>query len=335
VDLGDDERAAEVLMSGLVVLVGGSGFIGTNMVPLCLAAGYRVRIVDIAPSKAFPELHVAADVRDVGQLREACEGAEVIVNLAAEHRDDVRPLAKYHEVNVLGGRNVCAVATALDVRRVVFTSSVAVYGHQTGEPDEQYPHLPVNEYGRTKSLAEKEYLDWHRAAPGRNLAIIRPTVVFGIGNRGNVYTLLSQVANPMFVMVGSGRNRKAMAYVENVAAFLLHAMKLDGLVLANYVDTPSLQMRELVTLVRRKLGKADGLGPVMPASIAWLLGAMFDAVAGISGRRFPISRIRVEKFRSETVFAARKVRDLGFSPPFALLDALNKTIEAEFRCRPQ
>ena len=65
------------------------------------------------------------------------------------------------------------------------------------------------------------YKDWQSEDPeNRTLIIVRPTVIFGEGNRGNVYNLLNQVASRRFVMFGNGKNIKSMAYVENIAAFL-------------------------------------------------------------------------------------------------------------------
>ena len=73
----------------------------------------------------------------------------------------------------------------------------------------------------------------------KTLVIIRPTVVFGEGNRGNVFNLMNQIAKNRFMMVGSGTNRKSMAYVENVAAFLEYSLSFQsGLHVHNYVDKP-------------------------------------------------------------------------------------------------
>jgi GlcNAc-P-P-Und epimerase len=84
---------------------------------------------------------------------------------------------------------------------------------------------PFNEYGRSKYQAEEVFRRWQQEdANQRTLVIVRPTVVFGERNRGNVYNLLKQLASGHFVMVGKGPKYKSMAYVENVAAFLEHAL---------------------------------------------------------------------------------------------------------------
>ena len=111
----DDLRSRGVRMSAQVTVIGGSGFIGTRLVRRLREAGHSVTIVDKAKSPAYPELVRIADVRDPAALREACRGSEVIYNLAAEHRDDVRPLSLYDEVNVGGATNTCEAARELGV----------------------------------------------------------------------------------------------------------------------------------------------------------------------------------------------------------------------------
>jgi nucleoside-diphosphate-sugar epimerase len=89
------------------------------------------------------------------------------------------------------------------------------------------------------------------------LAIVRPTVVFGEGNRGNVYILMQQVALGKFLMVGSGKNFKSMAYVGNVVSFIFHTLSLGpGVHIFNYVDGPDLSTKDLIEHVRQGLGKS-------------------------------------------------------------------------------
>jgi GlcNAc-P-P-Und epimerase len=204
---------------GRVGVIGGSGFIGSWLVEALRGQGYQVRIIDIETSERFPDLVVRADVRDPAALLEACRGCDVLYNLAAEHRDDVRPRERYRQVNVEGAHNTYAVAERLGIERVVSTSSVAVYGLPKGETDEDAPLRPSNEYGRTKLEAETAFRRWAERSPGRSLGIVRPTVVFGPGNRGNVYVLLRQIASGRSIVVGKGANRKSMAYVRQRRRF--------------------------------------------------------------------------------------------------------------------
>ncbi len=112
-----------------VSLLGGSGFIGTRLSNrLSNRDDIQFNIVDKLPSHSFPRLSLLADVRSLNQLSAAIRKQAVIINLAAEHRDDVRPVTLYDEVNVNGAINICSVAREKFVNKIIFTSSVAVYG---------------------------------------------------------------------------------------------------------------------------------------------------------------------------------------------------------------
>lgn len=316
-----------------VAVIGGSGFIGSVLVRRLLERGADVVIADKRPSERFPALWHRCDVRDSGALVDVLQGCGLVYNLAAEHRDDVRPASLYYDVNVDGARNVCQACEALDIKRLVFTSTVAVYGETGGTPaTEDTPANPFNDYGRSKLEAEKIYVQWAEASSGRSLAILRPTVVFGEGNRGNVYELVRQIAAGRFVMVGAGKNRKSVAYVENVVEGLLALGDCDpGVRVFNYADKPDFDMTALVATVGVMVGRGGVAGGArIPYALALAIGRTLDAAAVLTGLEFPVSAVRVRKFCMETVIASDRLRDSGFEPPYELEEGLRRTVSAEF-----
>ena len=314
-----------------VIVLGGSGFIGTRLVARLKELGREVRIGDLQPSETFPDLHFPCDVRDAGTMADLLGDGGSLINLAAEHRDDVRPISRYHETNVEGARQVCLAATKAGIRTLVFTSSVAVYGFQPFPVDESGPFNPFNPYGETKLQAEGIYRAWAEADPARSLVIIRPTVVFGEGNRGNVYNLLRQIASGRFMMVGPGTNRKSMAYVGNVADALIHGLTLGpGTHIFNYVDTPDMTMNELVALLNQSLKRPPASRWRIPLPVAMAGGHILDSIARATGRTFPISAIRVRKFCESTQFEANRLKSSAFVPRFSLQEGLENTIQSEF-----
>lgn len=316
-----------------ILIVGGSGFIGTRLARRLLKAGHEVRIFDKTPSPAFPDLCVAGDVRDRASLLSAVEDANIIYNLAAEHRDDVSPVSLYDEVNVVGAENLAAAAEAHGIRQIVFTSTVAVYPFTQSPLDEDATPVPFNDYGRTKLLAENVHRRWLEKDSARSLVIVRPTAVFGEGNRGNVYNLIKQVASGRFVMVGDGRNRKSIAYIENVAAALEFVLSLGpGEHVFNYADQPDFDMNTLVGDIRETAGRSRNPGLRLPKAAGLALGTTFDLLARLAGRNFPISRIRVEKFCANTRFDSSRIIDAGFIPLVDIREALRRTVAAEFGC---
>ena len=161
---------------------------------------------------------------------------------------------------------------------------------------------------------------------------MRPTAVFGRGNRGNIYNLFNQIANRGFVFIGSGKNKKSIAYIENVASFLEFTLGFgSGLYIYNYIDKPDYDMQTLVCYIKKLLGKKRKTDFKLPYFAGYLTGALFDFLSFVTGRKFPISRIRIDKFCSSTVFSAAKLQATGFNPPFTLAEGIAKFIQAEFR----
>jgi nucleoside-diphosphate-sugar epimerase len=315
-----------------ILVTGGSGFIGTNLVSDLLKEGHKVLIYDKQRSETYPDLCMVADVRDKEKLSHSMREVDVVYHLAAEHRDDVSPVSLYYEVNVGGAENLVYAMEEKGVHRLIFTSTVALYGLNSGEPDEDSPIKPFNDYGKSKYQAEIVFNKWHERDPKRSLIIVRPTVIFGERNRGNVFNLLNQIASGKFMMVGDGKNKKSMGYVLNLTHFMTKLLESDpGIHIYNYSDKPDLDMAELVKITQDTLGIRRNNNIRIPYSIGLLGGYAFDILAKLTGRTFPISSIRIKKFCANTKITAEKLKTIGFAPPYSLSEGLKRMILSEFK----
>ena len=312
-----------------VAIIGGAGFVGTRLAARFDRSALKYLICDINIENRSSNI-TYLDVEDVNSF-DQLDGFKSIINLAAVHRDDVWPLSRYDDVNVQGAVNVCNAARKYNISKIVFTSSVAVYGFAPADTGESGDPNYFNDYGRSKYLAEGIYKDWQgEDSENRTLVIIRPTVIFGEGNRGNVYNLLRQVATRRFVMFGKGNNKKSMAYVENVAAFLEHSVSFKtGLHLYNYIDKPDFDMNALVTIVRKTLFGKENVGLRLPGFFGIFIGYLADVVAMLIGKSLPVSSIRVKKFMSTSQFSS-SISETQFTPPVGLEEGLEKTLRYEF-----
>lgn len=315
-----------------VCVVGGSGFIGSKISEKLTALNIPFVIVDKRPSPVFGERVRLADIRDIDALRNSVQG-DCIVHLAAAHRDDIQPISVYDDVNILGTENICAVADERGIDSIVFASSVAVYGFAEINTDESGRVAPFNDYGRTKAAAEEVLYKWQACKPDtRSLTIIRPTVVFGPGNRGNVFNLFNQIAKKRFVMIGKGRNVKSLAYVDNVADFFIHFIgQRPGVQTFNYVDGPDLTMNELVSLVRGRLFGSYDVGLRLPMAIGSFFGVIADFVAVAVNRRLPLSSQRVKKFVANTSFSTKYKETHMFKPKVDLKSGIDMTLDLDFK----
>ena len=316
-----------------VIVIGASGFVGDRVLARLTDTEANITACDIRPLQSEGARRCEFRRLDVVTLNDSdvFSGADVIINLAAEHRDNVSPLSKYHHVNVDGAKNVCSAAATAGVSTIIFTSSVAIYGFAPANTDEGGEPKYFNEYGKTKFEAEQVYMRWQAEDPKRrSLIIVRPTVIFGPGNRGNVYNLIKQIADGRFAMFGNGRNVKSMAYVENVADFLVQrTAEGPGVHIYNYVDKPDLSMNELVQVVRKTLFNKSGVGLRLPKILGVAIGFGFDFLAWLIRRPLPISSIRVKKFMATTQFSTA-VAETGFKAPYTLAEGLEETLRYEF-----
>ena len=316
-------------MAKKITVIGGSGFVGTN---LCRSLAIKQRdfeIIDLKMSNEFPDKCKIADVRDLASLRSAITG-DLVINLAAVHRDDIKDVSEYRLTNVDGAHNVATACEELGINKIVFTSSVAVYGFAEPGTGESGSINPYNEYGRTKFEAEEKLRAWHSKGE-RELIIVRPTVIFGEGNRGNVYNFLNQIASGKFIMIGDGKNKKSMAYVGNIVAFLERTIEVKASYsVFNYVDSPDLSMNELVSQVREKLRDKSGVGFRIPFWLGLILGYIADGFARVSGKTLKVSSLRIIKFASSTEFTSSKLNLDGFVAPYSLQDGISRTLISEF-----
>ena len=308
-------------------IIGGAGFVGSRLISILDKKSKKYFLGDINDSS---EKSIKLDITDLDSLDHIAV-SDCIVNLAAVHRDDIRPISRYDDVNVQGSVNVCEAARKHCIKKIIFTSSVAIYGFAPADTDELGESNYFNDYGRTKYLAEQVYKKWQAEDPeNRSLVIVRPTVIFGEGNRGNVYNLLKQIASGRFAMFGNGKNWKSMAYVENVAAFLEYSLSFKpGLHIYNYIDKPDFDMNSLVYEARKTLFGKNNVGLRLPAFLGMAIGYLADAVAKVTGKTLPISSIRVKKFMGTTQFAS-SVSETGFVPSISLEEGLARTLRYEF-----
>ncbi|MCW7762043.1 NAD-dependent epimerase/dehydratase family protein [Photorhabdus luminescens] len=315
----------------MIKIIGGSGFIGTRLSAQLKKENIKFKIIDKRRSEAFPNNWEYGDVTKSESLLKSLKDTSIIINLAAEHKDNVHPISLYYDVNVDGAKNVCSIAEQLNIKHIIFTSSVAVYGFAEKETAEDGEFHPFNDYGKSKLESEYIYNAWQIKEKDRTLVTIRPTVVFGEKNRGNVYNLFQQIASGRFLMIGAGNNKKSMAYVDNVAAFLQYATSFSsGRHVFNYVDKPDLTMNELTNIICNALDKRKS-NIKIPYTIGILGGYCFDILSKITGKEFPISSIRVKKFCARTQFKSNYIEETSFKAPVSLEQGITNTVQSEFK----
>lgn len=315
-------------MKNKILIIGGSGFVGSFLIKEL--QDKIVENLDKNSSPFFDNITINCDIRNLNKIK-ISKDVKCVVLLAAEHRDDVSPTSLYYDVNVQGTKNVLKVMDKVGVKNIIFTSSVAIYGLNKINPHESHSEDPFNHYGKSKWQAEEVIKKWyHNDTKNKSVTIIRPTVIFGERNRGNVYKLLKQISSGKFIMIGKGQNKKSMAYVGNVVAFIKDRIneEVSGYHIYNYVDKPDYNMHELVSIVEKKM-KLNIPKIKIPYWLGMLGGFCFDIFSIITTKKFTLSSVRVKKFCATTQFEANKVHSI-FNSPYSLDQGLNQTLDHEF-----
>jgi nucleoside-diphosphate-sugar epimerase len=216
------------------VVFGGSGFIGRHLTLELLANGYEVHIADLQPP-TIPDVqfHIC-DVRQPIEL-EIEKVPSVVFNLAAVHRTPGHHLNEYYETNIGGASNILDWCNQKQIKKIVFTSSIAVYGPSEELKVESSALQPIHAYGKSKALAEKLFQTWYSEdSTHRSLIICRPAVIFGAGENGN-FTRLAKALKFRYFFYPGGRNTiKASGYVKDLAKSLLFMSNKTSNSIATY-----------------------------------------------------------------------------------------------------
>lgn len=321
-----------------IVIFGGTGFIGTHLAQHMLDSPEteHVLLVDLNPPRTGPYVsrlteglqngrasYIQGDVRE-SIAPEIFAAPDIIFNFAAIHREPGHVAHEYYVTNIKGAENVCDYADATGCKRMVFTSSISPYGPSEETKNEDSIPVPETAYGGSKLVAEKIHTAWRNKADDRKLLIMRPGVVYGPGEGGNVTRLVRSVVKGYFAFMGNRNTRKAGGYVKElceVMLFGLHHQDVTGeqVTLLNFSLDPPRTLEDFVTTIRDVAGIKR-----TPFSVpqALLVGVSYpiDAVAKILCIQQPISPVRMKKLARSTNIEPKRLRMLGYQYKYTFIE---------------
>lgn len=314
-----------------ILVIGSAGFIGQFLVKKLADENHEVVGLDVNPHPT--EMHdiftcSTGDLCSRHDVSRAAQGVDVIISLAAKHHDFGVSREEFFHVNKTGTQILLDVAGEQGIKQLIFYSTVAVYGTREEPSTEEMEPRPDSDYGESKLAGEMLIHSWCDADKSRCVTIIRPTVIFGPNNYANVYNLIDMIYKKKFVFVGSGNNIKSVAYVENLVdatIFLMGKLK-PGIQIYNYSDEPQMTIKEIV----------DAISTFMPHGVPewklplWLaasFGSIFDVLARITSRNYPITAARIKKFATATPHKADKIRALGFQQKVDTKEGFRRMVE--------
>lgn len=323
------------------VLFGGTGFIGTHFARYLLDNGLseQVLLADIKPPSInlwpapYQEYlkngqirYLEVDVRNFIEHPDLPAHADLVVNLAAVHREPGHEAYEYFGTNLPGAENVCEWAEKVGCSRIIFVSSIAPYGPSEEEKYENSLPVPLTPYGSSKLAAEKINIGWQRSVVDRKLIIVRPGVVFGPGEGGNVTRLIRAVLGRYFFYMGNRETRKAGGYVRELCHSLHWAMeKLEaqkkGAIMFNFTMDPAPSIEEYVNAICRVAGVRRFI-PSVPAAFLLCISYFIDIFTRPLNINHPFSPVRVRKLIRSNNIVPGFIRENSYQYKYTLDQAL-------------
>ena len=317
-----------------ILITGSSGFIASHFIKF-FPKKYFIYGLDINKSSSTNNIF---DIRKNINLKGLAKDIDLIINLAAVHREPGHKPNEYFDTNILGAENVTDFAEKVGCNRIIFTSSISPYGIEDKLKDENTVPCPNTPYGSSKLAAEKIHISWqNRDIKKRVLTIVRPGVVFGKGEGGNMSRLVKLIHKNFFFYMGNKDTRKAGIYVKELVNQILWVHekqiknKLPKITLFNATMWPNPSISDYVNNVKLA-ANIKRFVPNVPYSILMFFGFIFELFFKMIRKANPFSPVRLRKLVRPNLVKPSFLIKHKYRPIYTLRSALEdwKNEDPEF-----
>lgn len=301
------------------IIFGGSGFIGTHLIHMLKktkpdANIYDLDIVMPGEEGVVPGIvekndgvnYIRCDVRSQIQLDIKTTPEDVVFNLAAVHRTPGHEDKEYFETNIRGAENVTRWCEEKSIKKMIFTSSIAPYGASEELKTEDTLPTPNTPYGISKLVAEKIHESWAAKNSGQ-LIIVRPGIVYGKGEHGNMTRLYSGIKKRYFFYTRKD-TIKACIYVKELVSFFMWALEQEKIGIWNCTFEPAYTILQICEAMK----KATNMKRFIPSMPGKLLVGIATVVGPLGGKLVGIHPARVKKLMISTNICGKKLKDSGY-----------------------
>lgn len=302
-------------------IFGGSGFIGTHLIHLLKETHPEANIFDldivmpgeegVVPGiveKNDGVVYERVDVRKKIEWEVDTTPDDVVFNLAAVHRTPGHEDVEYFETNIRGAENVTEWCEAHNIKKILFTSSIAPYGAAEELKKETTLPTPNTAYGISKLVAEKIHMTWKEKVGGQ-LLIVRPGIVYGKGEHGNMTRLYSGISKHYFFYTRKD-TIKACIYVKELVRFFMWGMENGKEGVWNCTFEPAYNIEQICEAMKKATGMEKNWIPTVPGK---LLMGVAAVVGPIGGKVVGIHPARVKKLMVSTNINGDKLKNSGYT----------------------
>lgn len=323
------------------IIFGGSGFIGTHLINMLREvkngddAIYDLDIVMPGEEGVVPGVvgrideveYVRLDVRKPFDIDFTPTPDDIIFNLAAVHRTPGHKDTEYFETNIRGAENIVEFAEKHRIKKILFTSSIAPYGASEELKEETTLPTPNTPYGISKLVAEKIHIGWSAKEACRELTIVRPGVVYGKGEHGNMTRLYNGIKGHYYFYAGRRDTIKACIYVKELVQFIKYRMidnSFPGYDIINCTFEPAYTIEQICEAMKEATGLSGRRIPTVPS---WMLMSAAAVLGPLGGKKLGIHPARVKKLMVSTNISGKKLTGADYSFHYTLLESFQDWFE--------
>jgi nucleoside-diphosphate-sugar epimerase len=309
-----------------ILITGGSGFIGTNLIDWLLRSGVTIVNVDIDPPKLQHqrELWRECDILDRLKLSEIFTSfkPEAVVHLAARTDVEGRWLIDYR-ANTDGSRHVLeCVADVGSVQRIIITSTQFVHQFK-GTPQNDTDYAPYTVYGQSKMITEQLT---RQASLACTWSIIRPTNIWGPWHPRYPHEFWKTISAGYYVHPGKAPVKRSYGYVGNVVWQITRILELPHSVVNQrvfYVGDEPINLLDWVNgFSRKQIGKDVR---IIPRSFVKIL-ALWGDLLSWRGLSFPITTSRFRSMTTSNEAPMNRTYEVLGTPPYTLEQGIDQTV---------
>lgn len=311
-----------------VLITGATGFIGSALADYFFSKGMRIRA--LTRNQYHPDVvrcpqyeWIFGDLTESDSLSPLCDDIDFVFHAAgfahASKNNDPDFQQKHHEINYKATLWLAELAQKAKVGRFIFFSSVKAVAEKNECIDENWAAIPTDAYGESKRVAEEKLLQL-----SMDVVILRLSLVYGVGWKGNLNTLLKAIEKNVMPAMPTVKNKKSMVSLQDVCEVAKCAAfaNLQSQRVFIVTDGMTYATKEIEQVMRKALGYQNARW-YLPLWVWILFGKIGDALQKIMNRSLPINSEAIEKLFGSTQYASLYIKDhLGFVPKYTFSDII-------------
>lgn len=322
-----------------ILITGATGFIASHLITRLDKQTWQIKASTrhSCSSKKFPSTVASVTIGEINgytNWQKALKGVDTIIHLAARahilQEQAINVEAEFFKVNTEGTANLVKQSIQAGVKHFIFISSIGAMATLSNQPlTETSSCQPNTPYGYSKLQAEHALISL-TSQSSMTWTILRPTLVYGPGNPGNMERLIKFVAQGLPLPFGLVNNRRSFIYVDNlvdaIISCLTHPKARNQIFLVS--DGVDLSTRQLIYKIAENLGQSCILLPI-PPSLLKLAGCMGNTVQYLTKKPIALNTSTVDRLLGSLFVDISHIQNtLNWQPPYTIAQGLSKTLRS-------